>query len=129
VGSRGGCRYFWCFRCLGIFNVARDAALASLKQSKETQIADFNQQAKGIAKQAITGEMGAQLVAVNNRISNIKLVQGTEKNQVYTCEAESRPFEQYPGKVVAVIGLRPCTPRIEGATYFAVLDLSIPPAN
>jgi hypothetical protein len=107
---------------------ARDAALASLKQSKETQIADFIQQAKGIAKQAITGEMGAQLVAVNNRISNIKLVQGTEKNQVYTCDAESRPFEQYPGKVVAVIGLRPCT-QTKGATYFAVLDLSIPPAN
>ncbi|HXB75184.1 MAG TPA: hypothetical protein VNY05_43530 [Candidatus Acidoferrales bacterium] len=43
---------------------ARDAALESLKQSKDTQISDFNQQAKGIAKGAVNGEMGVQLEAV-----------------------------------------------------------------
>lgn|ERR1017187_9719210 len=43
---------------------ARDNAIQALKQEKEAQIADFNRQAKGIAKQAVNGEMGAQLDAV-----------------------------------------------------------------
>lgn len=43
---------------------ARDNAIQALKQEKETQIADFGRQAKGIAKQAVNGEMGAQLDTV-----------------------------------------------------------------
>jgi hypothetical protein len=43
---------------------ARDAALADLKQAKENQIVDFNRQAKGIAKQAITDEMAAKFFKV-----------------------------------------------------------------
>ena len=50
---------------------ARDAALESLKKSKETQISDFNQQAKEIAKQAVSGEVGAQLDAVKRWTQNI----------------------------------------------------------
>src|SRR5260370_835364 len=37
-----------------------------------------------------------KIASVNNRISHIKLSQSAEKNHVFTCVQESRPFNQYP---------------------------------
>lgn len=50
---------------------ARDNAIQALKQDKEAQVADFNRQANGIAKQAVNGEMGAQVEVVKHWTQNI----------------------------------------------------------
>jgi|SRR5579871_2532 len=71
-----------------------------------------------------------KIEAVNNRVGHIRLDPGPEMNHVFTCLEESRPFDRYPANtVVIMIGQRPCTPTIRGATYFKILSLSIPPAN
>ena len=80
-----------------------------------------------IAKLVSTQELQTKIDSVNKRISGITLVQGPEQNHVFNCQQESRPFEQYPGKILVMIGQRNCSQ--PGATYFKLLDLSIPPPN